>query len=172
MAALCSRQQNSASAGVAGRSVIAGVARLAGSVPPADSPGIAPGPADGCADGGGFGGWLPLWSCIPAACPVPDAGNVRTVWGRIPSQPPTTRQLRTFSPTWRCINIRPGGAAAASRLEPPCGHCRHPRTAMAPAGAARAPAWQEVLVWRLPDDGPGAWSLTACGYGTSDGCQG
>src|SRR5271165_1046715 len=100
MAALCSRQQNSASAGVAGRSVIAGVARLAGSVPPADSPGIAPGPADGCADGGGFGGWLPLWSCIPAACPVPDAGNVRTVWGRIPSQPPTTRHERKFL-VWR-----------------------------------------------------------------------
>jgi hypothetical protein len=76
---------------VAGRSAIADLARLAGSVPPGDTPDIAPGPAAGCADGGGFGVWLPLWSCIPAACPMFDAGNVHTTWGRIPSQPPTTR---------------------------------------------------------------------------------
>src|SRR6185312_7540694 len=80
------------------RSAIADLVRLAGSVPPGGTPDIAPGPAAGCADGGGFGVWLPLWSCIPAACPVPDAGNVRTAWGRIPSQPPTTRQMRTFAP--------------------------------------------------------------------------
>jgi hypothetical protein len=49
------------------------------------------GPAHGCADGGGFGAWLPLWSCIPPACPVPDARNVRTARGPMPSQPPTTR---------------------------------------------------------------------------------
>src|SRR6266496_5235664 len=81
MAALCSRQQNSASAGVADRSAIADLARLAGSVPPGDSPDIAPGPAAGCADGGGFGVWLP-------------AMVLHTAWGRIPSQPPTTRQKR------------------------------------------------------------------------------
>ena len=91
--------------GVAGRSAIADLARLAASVPPGRSPDMAPGPAVG--RGCGFSAWLSPSSCIAEACPMYSAPvtSLPHAGGRIASQPPTTRHERTF-PRKRFVKSR------------------------------------------------------------------
>ena len=55
---------------------------------------MVPRAATGC----GSSVWTSPWSCIPGACPTLDAVTSAPDGGPISSQPPTTRQKRTFTP--------------------------------------------------------------------------